>query len=224
MGGSDNAPFSVELCGGTHVARTGDIGPFRIVSESAVAAGVRRIEAVAGQAALDLMELTESLLDAAAKALNVAPVQLPERIAALLDERKRLETELSEMRRKMAIGGTGGAAEAGHKDVGGIAYAGRVLDGVPARELKSFADDLKKQLGSGVVALCSNADGKASLVVGVTDDLTDRLDAVALVRVGSEVLGGKGGGGRPDMAQAGGPDAGKADEALAAIEAALANG
>jgi alanyl-tRNA synthetase len=224
MGGSDSAPFSVELCGGTHVARTGDIGPFRIVSESAVAAGIRRIEAVAGQAALDLMEQTESLLDAAAKALNVAPAQLPERIAALLDERKRLETELSEMRRKMATGGASGAAEAAHKDVGGIAFAGRVLDGVPARELKSFADDLKKQLGSGVVALCSNADGKASLVVGVTDDLTERLDAVELVRVGSAVLGGKGGGGRPDMAQAGGPDAGKANEALAAIEAALANG
>jgi alanyl-tRNA synthetase len=224
MGGSDDAPFSVELCGGTHVARTGDIGPFRIVSESAVAAGVRRIEAVAGQAALDLMGQTETLLDAAAKALNVAPAQLPERIAALLDERKRLETELSEMRRKMATGSAGGPTEAGHKDVGGIAYAGRVLDGVPARELKSFADDLKQQLGSGVVALCSNADGRASLVVGVTNDLTDRLDAVALVRVGSEVLGGKGGGGRPDMAQAGGPDAGKAGEALAAIEAALANG
>jgi len=224
MGGSDDAPFSVELCGGTHVARTGDIGPFRIVSESAVAAGVRRIEAVAGQAALDLMGQTETLLDSAAKALNVAPAQLPERIAALLDERKRLETELSEMRRKMATGSAGGPTEAGHKDVGGIAYAGRVLDGVPARELKSFADDLKQQLGSGVVALCSNADGRASLVVGVTNDLTDRLDAVALVRVGSEVLGGKGGGGRPDMAQAGGPDAGKAGEALAAIEAALANG
>jgi alanyl-tRNA synthetase len=170
------------------------------------------------------MGQTETLLDAAAKALNVAPAQLPERIAALLDERKRLETELSEMRRKMATGSAGGPTEAGHKDVGGIAYAGRVLDGVPARELKSFADDLKQQLGSGVVALCSNADGRASLVVGVTNDLTDRLDAVALVRVGSEVLGGKGGGGRPDMAQAGGPDAGKAGEALAAIEAALANG
>ena len=222
MGGTDNAPFSVELCGGTHVARTGDIGPFRIVSESAVAAGVRRIEAVAGQAALDLMEETEALLTAAAQALNVAPNQLPERIAALLDERKRLEAELTDMRRKMATGGSGGAADAGHKDVGGIAYAGRVLDGVPARELKSFADDLKTQLGSGVVALCSNADGKASLVVGVTDDLTERLNAVDLVRIGSAALGGKGGGGRPDMAQAGGPDAGKAEEALAAIEAALA--
>ncbi len=224
MGGSDNAPFSVELCGGTHVARTGDIGPFRIVSESAVAAGVRRIEAVAGQAALDLMEETEALLDAAAKALNATPAQIPERIAALLDDRKRLETELSDMRRKMATGGGNGAAEAGHKDIGGIAYAGRVLDGVPARELKSFADDLKTQIGSGVVALCSNADGKASLVVGVTADLIGRVDAVELVRIGAAVLGGKGGGGRPDMAQAGGPDAGKADEALAAIEAALANG
>ena len=223
MGGTDNAPFSVELCGGTHVARTGDIGPFRIVSESAVAAGVRRIEAVAGQAALDLMEETEALLSAAAQALNVVPSQLPERIAALLDERKRLEAELTDMRRKMATGGSG-AADAGHKDVGGIAFAGRVLDGVPARELKSFADDLKTQLGSGVVALCSNADGKASLVVGVTDDLTGRLNAVDLVRVGSAALGGKGGGGRADMAQAGGPDAGKAEEALAAIEAALAGG
>ena len=221
MGGTDNAPFSVELCGGTHVVRTGDIGPFRIVSESAVAAGVRRIEAVAGQAALALMEETETLLNAAAQALNVSPSQLPECIAALVDERKRLEAELTDMRRKMATGG-GGTADAGHKDVGGIAYAGRVLDGVPARELKSFADDLKTQLGSGVVALCSSADGKASLVVGVTDDLTDRLDAVELVRIGSAALGGKGGGGRADMAQAGGPDADKAEAALASIEAALA--
>ncbi len=220
MGGSDNAPFSVELCGGTHVFRTGDIGPFRILSESAVAAGVRRIEAVAGRAAIDLMDENDALLSRAASALNVTPAQLPDRIAALLEDRKRLETELSDLRRKMATGG-GGSAEAGHKEVGGIKFIRRELEGVPPRELKSLADDLKKQVGSGVVSIAAAADGKASLVVGVTEDLTDRLSAVDLVRVGSAALGGKGGGGRPDMAQAGGPDPSRLADANNAIEEAL---
>jgi alanyl-tRNA synthetase len=221
MGGSGDAPYSVELCGGTHAARTGDIGAFRIVSESAVASGVRRIEAVVGSAALAHMDETEALLKQAAAVLSVAPAQLPSRIAALLDDRKKLETELSDTRRKLATGG-GGEADAGIKDVGGIAFAARALEGIPAKELKSLADDLKKQVGSGVVAICGSADGKASLVVGVTDDLTDRFSAVDLVRAGSAAIGGKGGGGRPDMAQAGGPDGSKLAEALSAIEAALA--
>jgi len=221
MGGSEERPYSVELCGGTHVRRTGDIGLFKILSESAVAAGVRRIEAVTGQAALAYLDQTEALLREAAGALNVPPDQLPARIAALVEERRRLETELSETRRKLATGGGGGAA-AGPKDVAGIAFAGRAVADVPARELKSLADDLKRQVGSGVVAICAATDGKASLVVGVTDDLTDRISAVDLVRAGAAALGGKGGGGRPDMAQAGGPDAGKTEAAIAAIEKALA--
>ena len=221
MGGAEDAPYSVELCGGTHVSRTGDIGLFKVISESAVAAGVRRIEAVTGRAALDWMEQTESLLGKAAGALNVPPAQLPDRIEALLDERRKLETELAELRRKMATGG--GAASGGDeaKEVAGVKFLARVLEDVPARELKSYADALKQQIGSGVVAICGASDGKASLVVGVTEDLTDRVDAVTLVRAGSAALGGKGGGGRPDMAQAGGPDAGKADDAIAAIEQAL---
>jgi len=219
--GGDDVPYSVELCGGTHVHRTGDIGLFKIVGESALAAGVRRIEAVTGSAALAYLDETEALLHKAAAALNAPPQDLPGRIAALLDDRKRLESELSEVRRKLATGGGAGAAPS-YKEIAGIKFAGRVLDGVPARELKAVADDLKRQVGSGVVAICASAEGKASLVVGVTDDLTATLSAVDLVRAGAAALGGKGGGGRPDMAQAGGPDAAKGDAAIAAIEQALA--
>ena len=222
MGEDGAAPYSVELCGGTHVARTGDIGAFKIVGESAVAAGVRRIEAVAGDAAIDHLAWQEGVLIQANTALNTSTAELPGRIEALLNERKRLERELSETRRKLATGGQ--AASQPAKQVDGIAFAGRRLEGVPAKELRGMADELKQQIGSGVVALVAVGEGKASLVVGVTDDLTDRFDAVALVRQGATALGGKGGGGRPDMAQAGGPDAGAAEQALDAIEHALSAG
>jgi len=224
MGDRGNAPYSVELCGGTHVSRTGDIGPFRIVSESAVAAGVRRIEAVTGRAALAQIAETEAQMREVASLLNASSSQVVDRVAALLEERKKLENDLSDVRRKLATGGGAGApgaGDAGVKDVAGVSFAGRVLEGIPARDLKSFADDLKKQIGSGIVAICGTDDGKASLVVGVTDDIIDKFDAVSLVRVGSAALGGKGGGGRPDMAQAGGPDAANATKALEAIEAAI---
>ena len=211
--------FSVELCGGTHVSRTGDIGGFKIVSESAVSSGVRRIEALTG-AALDLwLEERDALLAKAAEALKVAPADLPDRIAQVLEDRKKLERELADTRKKLATGG-GGAAPA-NKTVAGMTFAGRVLDGVPPKDLKGMADEIKAQIGSGIVVLISGSDGKASIVVGVTEDLTGTVSAVDLVRVGSEALGGKGGGGRPDMAQAGGPDASRAEDALAAIEAAL---
>jgi alanyl-tRNA synthetase len=213
--------FSVELCGGTHVRRTGDIGFFKIVSESAVAAGVRRIEALTGAAAEAYVEQEEALLREAAHAFRASPAELPQRIQALIDERKRLERELSEARRVIAVGG-GGAPRSAAKDLGGVKFAGRAVENVPAKDLRSLADDMKKDIGSGVVALIASADGKASLVIGVTDDLVKRFNAVELVRVGAEALGGKGGGGRPDMAQAGGPDAGKAEAALAAIERAVA--
>ncbi len=216
--GDGGQNYSVELCGGTHVRRTGDIGLFKLTGESAVAAGVRRIEAMVGACALSHVDEQERLLALAAASLKATPSELPGRIEALLEERRRFEKELSDLRRQLA---TGGGAATANKQVGSITFAGRQLDGVPAKDLKSMADDLKKQIGSGVVALVSNADGKASLVVAVTDDLTGKLSAVDLVRVGSETLGGKGGGGRPDMAQAGGPEAGKAKEALAAIETAL---
>ena len=223
MGGSDTEPYSVELCGGTHVWRTGDIGFFRIIDESAVAAGVRRIEAVTGASAQASMEQSEDILRRAAAALKIAPADLPDRVAQLMDERRKLEHDLSEARRKLATGGGNGAGAGGaHKDVAGVKFAARSMEDVPPRELKPMADDLKKQVGSGVVALVSVGDGKASIVVGVTDDLTEKISAVDLVRVGAAALGGKGGGGRPDMAQAGGPDGAKADDALAAIEQALA--
>ena len=224
MGGEDTAKaggrYSTELCGGTHVARVGDIGFFKIINESALAAGVRRIEAVAGSAALSFVEEQERLLAEAASAVKAAPVDLPERISALLDERRRLEREVAELRRQLA---TGAPAEGGGaRQVNGVTFAARVLENVPPKDLKPMADALKEQVRSGVVALVSNNEGRASLVVGVTADLTDRYDAVALVRAGSEALGGKGGGGRADMAQAGGPDGASADKAIAAIEAMLA--
>ena len=220
MGRGDDRPYSVELCGGTHVRRTGDIGTFRIVGESAVAAGVRRIEALSGAGAEAHIDAREAVLREVAGALKVAPAEVPARIAALLDERRKLERELSEMRQRLTAGGGAGEGPA-TREVGGVRYATRLLDDVPARELRAMADVLKKQIGSGVVAIAAVDDGKVSLVVGVTDDLTDRLSAVDLVRAGSAALGGKGGGGRPDMAQAGGPDPSRVEAALAAIEAAL---
>jgi alanyl-tRNA synthetase len=225
MGGSraDNGgtPFSVELCGGTHVRRTGDIGFFRIVAESAIAAGVRRIEAVTAAAAEAHLDEADAVLQQTAHALKIAAPEVPARVKALLDDRRRLEADLVDARRKLATG-AGDKAGAGVRDVGGVKFAARNLDNIPAKELKSLADDLKRQIGSGVVAIVAVNDGKASLVVGVTDDLTKDISAVDLVRAGSAALGGKGGGGRPDMAQAGGPDGAKAGAALAAIEQALA--
>lgn len=226
MGGTDpekdgNA-YSTELCGGTHVRRVGDIGFVKVIGEGALASGVRRIEALAGQAAIDHVARQDQLLGDASATLKVAPGDLPERIQSLMEERRRLERELAETRRKLAAGG-GGSNDAA-KDVGGIKLASRVLDGVPAKELKATADDLKQKLGSGVVALVAVNEGKASIVVGVTDDLTGRYSAVDLVRAGSEALGGRGGGGRPDMAQAGGPDGAAAQAAISAVETAIAAG
>ena len=220
MGDDGNQAYSTELCGGTHVRRTGDIGYFKILSESAVGAGVRRIEAVTGAAAHDHVASLDTALTDTASILKVTPADVPARVEALVEERRKLERELADARRALATGG-GGNGVSDIKDVAGIKFAGKALEDVPPKELKSMADDLKNQVGSGVVALITVNEGKASLVVGVTEDLTDRLDAVALVRAGSEAVGGKGGGGRPDMAQAGGPDGAKAAEALSAIESAM---
>ena len=217
MGADGGTAYSLELCGGTHVARTGEIGLFKIIGEGAVAAGVRRIEALTGAAAEAYLKEHGEYLHAAAARLKTTPAELPARIEALIEQRKKLEREIAELRHRLA---TGGGAEV--REVGGIKLAARRLDGTPPKELRGLADTLKKQLGSGVVALVTVTDGKAALVVGVTDDLTDRLSAVELVRVGAEALGGTGGGGRPDMARAGGPDGDKADAALDAIERAIA--
>jgi alanyl-tRNA synthetase len=226
MGGSDplkgGKAYSTELCGGTHVRRTGDIGFFKLTGESALAAGVRRIEAVVGEAARRYVEHQEELLRNAAAALKVSPDQLPGRLSALLDERRRLERETGELRRKLASGGGAAANDEDVREVAGMKFAAKVLDGIPAKDLKPLADELKKRIGSGVVVLVAVNEGKASLVVGVTDDATGKASAVDLVKIGSEALGGKGGGGRPDMAQAGGPDGAAAPKAIEAIEAALA--
>ena len=224
--GLPDRPYSVELCGGTHVGRTGEIGLITVVGESAVAAGVRRIEALTGAAARKHLTDQEKMLRAVAATLKVRPEDAGERVATLVDERRRLERELAEARKKLALGGgaTNGA-DAGIRAVGSTKFLGRAVSGIAPKDLKGLADDGKKAVGSGVVAIVGVADdGKAGIVVGVTDDLTGRYNAVELVRKGAEALGGKGGGGRPDMAQAGGPEGGKADQALAAIEAAIASG
>jgi alanyl-tRNA synthetase len=219
----------MELCGGTHVRRTGDIGFFHIVGESAVAAGVRRIEALTGEAAVAAVAEQENQLLAAASVLKATPGDLESRVVALLEERKKLERELSDVRRGMACGddvdgGIGASAGDSEKTVAGITFFQRCLQDVPAKELKPMADKIRARIGSGVIALVAVNESKASLVVSVSDDLTDKFDAVSLVRVGAETLGGKGGGGRPDMAQAGGPDSAKAAQALEAIEKALSGG
>ena len=216
-GEGNKSAWSIELCGGTHVRRTGDIGYFRIVSESAVAAGVRRIEAVTGAAAEALVYENQKRLHDAAGALRAAPADVPERIASLLDERRRMEATIGDLRRQVATGGAAAAVET----VNGIAFSARDMGETPARDLKGLAEAIGKQMGSGVVALASSAEGKASIVVGVSPDLAGRVNAVDLVRLAAAAVGGKGGGGRPEMAQAGGPDGGKTAEALAAIRAAL---
>jgi len=216
----EDRPFSVELCGGTHVRRTGDIGLFKIVAEMAIASGVRRIEALTGAAAEAFVAGEEGILRQAAAALRTNPAELPARIAGVVEERRRLERELAEARR--ALANAGPSPKTTEKRIGEIAFEARLVDGVPGRELKSLADDLKRRVSSGVVAVVSRADGKAAIVVGVTPDLTDRFDAVELVRLGAEALGGKGGGGRADLAQAGGPEAASAEEALAAVERGVA--
>ncbi|MSO98074.1 MAG: alanine--tRNA ligase [Rhodospirillaceae bacterium] len=214
--------YSVELCGGTHARRTGDIGLCKIVAESAVAAGVRRIEAVTGAAAEAWVSEQDRLVKDTAAALKIAPADLPARVASLVEERRNLEKEISDLRRKLVSGGGGGGPSGPQaKTVAGVNYAGRVLEDIPAKDLKGMADDIKKQIGSGVVALVSVAEGRASLVVAVSEDLIAKLSAVDLVKAGAAVLGGKGGGGRPDMAQAGGPEGASAAKAVAEIEAEI---
>jgi alanyl-tRNA synthetase len=221
MGREDDRAYSVELCGGTHVRRIGDIALFKITGESAVSAGVRRIEALTGEAARLHLEEQAGLARAAADAAKAPVMELPARIEALVAERKRLERELAETKKKLALGG-GGAAPADEViDIKGVKFLGKVLDGVEAKDLRGLVDQAKQKLGSGVAAFISVEGGKAALAVGVTDDLKAKLSAVDLVRAGAEAVGGKGGGGRPDMAQAGGPDGAKAGHALKAIEATI---
>jgi len=228
MGGDihDGQAYSTELCGGTHVRRTGDISLLHIVGEGAVSAGIRRIEALTGDAARQYLMDQEHRIQDAAQVLKTTPDQVSARITVLQDERKKLEREVADLRKQVALGG--GAAGNGKsasgpeaKDIGGIKVLAQQLDGIPAKELRGLIDDAKDRIKSGIVAMVAVNDGKAAIAVGVTKDLTSAYNAVDLVKRGSAVLGGSGGGGRPDMAQAGGPDIEKAGEALAAIEGAV---
>ena len=223
MGKGGNAlGWSVELCGGTHVRRTGDIGVVSVIAEGAVASGVRRIEALTGTAARKELNRHRNDIRLVAAEMNAPLAEVTARAAALVAERKRLERELSEAKKKLAMGGGGSDSADGVRTVGDIRLMARSVAGIELKELRGLADEGKKKVGSGVVAIVGvTGEGKAGLVVGVTPDLTGRFNAVDLVRKGAEALGGKGGGGRPDLAQAGGPDGSKADAALAAIEAAL---
>ncbi|RUT25910.1 alanine--tRNA ligase [Asaia sp. W19] len=201
LGDDTRGAYSIELCGGTHVGRTGEIGPFRIVSESGVSAGVRRIEAVCGVAADRLAIEADERLRRIADLLKATVAEAPDRLAALVEERRALERQVSELQKRLATGQADSASET----INGVTFVPRDLGDVAPRELKNMAEAITKQIGSGVVALISTAEGKGSVVVAVTKDLNDRFNAVDLVRLASAEMGGKGGGGRPDMAQAGGP-------------------
>jgi alanyl-tRNA synthetase len=222
-GAKAGKPYSIELCGGTHVSATGDIGLVRILGDSAVSSGVRRLEAVTGEAARAYLSEQDERVKALAGALKVQPGEVLSRVEALMDERRKLEKELADAKRKLAMGGGQGGSEEAVREVAGVKFLGKAISGVDPKDLKGLADDGKASIGSGVVTLIGvSEDGKASAVVAVTSDLVGRFSAVDLVRVASAALGGKGGGGRPDMAQAGGPDGAKADEAIEAVAVALA--
>ncbi len=220
--GHNGDTYSLELCGGTHVARTGEIGLFKLISESASSSGVRRIEALTGDDAIRQVAENESALTEAAALIKARPSELAERIRTLLSERRSQSNELTELRRKLALaegaGTTGSAAEV----IGGVPLVAQALEGVTGKDLRGLIDDHKQRLGSGVVVLVADTGGRAAVAAGVTDDLVVKVSAVDLVQAAASALGGKGGGGRPDMAQAGGPDPSKAQEALAAARAALA--
>ncbi len=220
MGTGESRRYSVELCGGTHVERSGDIAVFVITSEGGVSAGVRRIEAATGAEALAYLKGRAQIAADLADSLKVPLKDVPRRVAAIGEERRALEKELAEAKRKLAMGG-GGSAPAGPEEINGVKLLARVAEGVGGKELRTLVDEAKAQIGSGIVAFVGVDDGKASAAVGVTKDLTDKYSAVDLVKAASEALGGKGGGGRPDMAMAGGPDGSKAEAALDAVRALL---
>jgi len=215
--------WSVELCGGTHVSALGDIGLFKIIGESAVSSGVRRIEALTGEAARLWLTHREDRLREAAAALKSSPEEVPARVATLVEERRKLERELAEAKKALALGGGGAKSEAaGPEQVAGVNFIGQVIEGLDPKGLRGLVDEAKAKVGSGVAVLVAVNDGRATVAVGVTDDLIARLSAVDLVKQAVATVGGQGGGGRPDMAQGGGPEGGKADQAVAAVRSALA--
>ena len=217
--GADQRTYSLELCGGTHVARTGDIGAFVLLSESASSAGVRRIEALTGQAALDHLRVQDGRLADVAAVLKASVAEVVDRVKALADERRALMNEVAQLRREVAMGGKSAGSEA--KEIGGVKFIAQVLSGVSGKDLPALIDEMKARIGSGAVLLIADTGAKPAVAAGVTADLTGRLSAVALVKAAAEALGGKGGGGRPDMAQAGGVDIGAAEAAIKAAEAVL---
>jgi alanyl-tRNA synthetase len=222
MGRESDADYSVELCGGTHVRALGDIQLLKIISESAVSSGVRRIEALTGEAARRWLTERDARLREAAAALKSSPDEVPARIAALVEERKRLERELADAKKALAMGGGAAKSDAAAPDeVNGYKFIGQVVEGLDPKDLRAAVDDMKKRLGSGIGTLVAVNDGRASVAVGVTDDLAGQISAVDLVKAAVAALGGQGGGGRPDMAQGGGPDGSQADEALKAVRDAL---
>jgi alanyl-tRNA synthetase len=223
MGREDDARFfSVELCGGTHVGATGDIALFKVIGESAVSSGVRRIEALTGEGALSWLNQRDAKLKEAASSLKAAPDEVPARIAALVENSRKLERELAEAKKALAMGGGGKAEAAGPEQVGGVNFLGQVVEGLDPKGLRGEVDAMKQRVGSGVAVLIAVNEGRGSVAVGVTDDVAGQISAVELVKAAVAALGGQGGGGRPDMAQGGGPDGAKADDALQAVRDALA--
>ena len=223
MGRNTDQHYSVELCGGTHVDATGDIAIFKIIAESAVSSGVRRIEALTGEGARTWLNARDDKLREAAAALKASPDEVPARVAALVETARKLERELAEAKKALAMGSPSAESKVQTvEDIGGHAFLGQVVDGLDPKNLRGEVDAMKQRLGSGIAALIATNDGRASVAVGVTDDLIATVSAVDLVKAAVAALGGQGGGGRPDMAQGGGPDGAKADEALQAVRAVLA--
>jgi alanyl-tRNA synthetase len=217
---NEDRPYSVELCGGTHVARTGDIGLFKITSETGIAAGIRRVEALTGEAARQYLLAQAGVARTLAQTFKVQPLDVPARVEALSSERKALEKQVAELKKQMALGG-GGSASAVPEEINGIKLIARVLDGVDGKGLRGVAEDFRKQVGSGVVALIGVTEGKAAVTVAATSDVTDRVNAADLARAAVIAMGGQGAGGKSDFAQGGAPDGTKAEAGLAAVRAAL---
>jgi alanyl-tRNA synthetase len=222
MGSENGQTYSLELCGGTHVGALGEIGLFKVIGDSAVSSGIRRVEALTGEAARAYLSARDEKLREAAATLRSSPDEVPARVAALVEDRRRLERELADAKRALALGGGSKGEEAAAEQIGGVNFSGQVLDGFEAKGLRGAVDEAKQRMGSGVAVLVATNEGRASVAVGVTDDLTATHSAVDLLKRAVAALGGQGGGGRPDMAQGGGPDASKAAEAVAAVRAALA--
>jgi alanyl-tRNA synthetase len=222
MGRAGDEVYSLELCGGTHVNATGDIGLFKFIGESAVSSGVRRVEALTGEAARAWLSARDEKLREAAAVLKSSPDEVPARVAALVEDRRRLERELAEAKKALALGGGGASEAAGPEQIGDVSFLAQVVDGLDPKALRGTVDDIKQRLGSGIAMVVATNDGRASVAIGVTDDLTGSRNAVDLLRIAVTALGGQGGGGRPDMAQGGGPDGAKAADAVAAVRAALA--